>query len=344
MPQRDGAGAGVGWAASQWPVGTRQHVDLWLHGFAMLTDDATLVPFFKRGYRDRMLEVKRRANATTQLDVNRDQLRARFSANRALTSAQFLALDFSTWDSMLSGIDLFLRAQGDPRQGADQQAQLIIATFAQYFPTVADRGWLRLFTDALREENDKYYGAWWVEQQRELAPVVARVDTLWEGTYYAKFQGLLNHTGAAAGSFYLSLPLDGEGRTLSGTTRADNIITVALPETRDAAVEAIYVFAHEAVGRVVSTVVQDNTTPAERRSGLTDQYTGYGLVRGGALLVKRVAPELYEGYMRYYLRSANVAAAAGGAGLEGVFARTFPLPTSLADALARQLDVVLGGI
>ena len=32
-----------------WPVKTREHVDLWLHGFAMLQEDTTFVPFFKCG-------------------------------------------------------------------------------------------------------------------------------------------------------------------------------------------------------------------------------------------------------------------------------------------------------
>src|SRR3954469_19327236 len=31
-----------------WPVKTREHVDLWLHGFALLQEDTTFVPFFRR--------------------------------------------------------------------------------------------------------------------------------------------------------------------------------------------------------------------------------------------------------------------------------------------------------
>ena len=36
---------------TQWPINTYEHVDLWLHGFAMIQDDTTLVPFFRRGYK-----------------------------------------------------------------------------------------------------------------------------------------------------------------------------------------------------------------------------------------------------------------------------------------------------
>ena len=36
----------------KWPVKTREHVDLWLHGYALLLEDSATVPLFARGYRD----------------------------------------------------------------------------------------------------------------------------------------------------------------------------------------------------------------------------------------------------------------------------------------------------
>jgi hypothetical protein len=64
-------------------------------------------------------------------------------------------------------------------------------------------------------------------------------------------------------------------------------------------------------------------------------------VRGGALLLQRVAPEILDGYMRYYLASVNRPA---GANLQSTFTSTFSIPDTIRDALSRQLDVVLGGI
>src|SRR5688500_20120613 len=69
-PNAGGAGSTTGSAADQnvsasgavWPIKTREHVDLWLHGFAMLQGDTTFVPFFKRGYRTNMKVRKTRAN------------------------------------------------------------------------------------------------------------------------------------------------------------------------------------------------------------------------------------------------------------------------------------------
>jgi hypothetical protein len=330
---------------ADWPVTTRLHVDLWLHGFALVQEDSTLVPYFERGYRTRMLAVKQQANAMTTLDAERDRLRAGLTSNPRLLSAQFLALQFSSWDAMRRAIDLFLAADGDPRQATSQQEYAILGAFAAYFPSATERDWLRVFSNALRDEHDRYFAGWWRQRQTERAPVLARVDSLWQNGTYPKLRGFFRGTRGAQGTIYLSLPLDGEGRTLTGATRAENLIAVSFPATADVASEAIYVIVHELAGRVVSIAVNDNTSPAEQRSGVSDRYTAAGLVRGGAMLLQRIQSPLYEGYLRYYLRAANAAVPANGAAqLEQAFARTFPLPQPIIDAIARQLDVVLGGI
>jgi len=65
-------------------------------------------------------------------------------------------------------------------------------------------------------------------------------------------------------------------------------------------------------------------------------------VRGGELLLKRIAPDLAPGYARYYLASANVSFTTGDP--EQALARAFPLPQPILDAIDHQLGVVLGGI
>ena len=91
---------GAAQGPSPWPVQTREHIDLWLHGFALVQEDPTLVPFFKRNYKDQIGLIKNRSNVLTQLDANRDQLRARFSENRHLVDAQFLAMYFTSWEQL----------------------------------------------------------------------------------------------------------------------------------------------------------------------------------------------------------------------------------------------------
>ena len=48
-----------------WPTRMREHVDLWLHAYAVLTPDTTLVPYFRRGYVERVAGVRRQRNVTT---------------------------------------------------------------------------------------------------------------------------------------------------------------------------------------------------------------------------------------------------------------------------------------
>ena len=62
-----------------WGVKTREHLDLWLHGFAMVQDDSSLVPYFRRGYKSNMQALKSRSNIITQLDANNAKLHARFA-------------------------------------------------------------------------------------------------------------------------------------------------------------------------------------------------------------------------------------------------------------------------
>jgi hypothetical protein len=326
-----------GQAATTWPAGTRQHIDLWLHGFALLSPDTGRVPLFKRGYGSRIDEIKDRANVQTSLDVNHDRLRAHLAANRGLVNAQFLAMRFGSWEDLRQAMDLFLRAEGDPGRAGDRLAQEIIATFAQIFSTNADRDWLRLFALSLNDENERFFQGWWTQRHRDLQPVMDRVQSMWTDTYRVRLQPFLNNTQQQSGQWLLSLPINGEGRISAG----DRIIVGTMPESRETAADAIYVFVHEAVYGVASSAVTDNTTPNERRSGATDAYTGAAAVRAGYLLLQRVSPDLAPGFARYYLREA---ASPATTDLTAALETAFPLPDAIRDALNRQLSVILGGI
>ena len=327
-------------ASTVWPIKTREHVDLWLHGFAMVQPDSSRVPLFRRGYRDQLVVARNSGGVRTLLDTNRDALARRFVANPALTGAQFLTLYAESWEDMRQAAQLFLQANGDPNRATTREAAAIIATFAQSFPSAADRDWLQLFLQSLEDERTKFYHDYWVREQQRRAGVLTAVDTLWQGRYRARLQRFLNNTQQANGDFILSLPLDGEGRTVSGG-KQQNIVTVTFPATVAEAPEAIYTFAHEAAGTLATTTVNDNTSPADKRTGVAERMQSAAAVRGGLLLLERTAPELADGYARYYLRSAGVTA---GANPAATLASAFPLPDNIRDAIGRQLDVVLGGI
>ena len=324
-----------------WPVRTREHVDLWLHGYAMLTPDSNLVPYFRRGYRDEVMAARRQRGVTTLLETNRAKLLERINVNPSLaTGPQFIPFYFASWDQLRQAIELFVRVNGNPRGAGDQTMQAYFAVLGASFQTAADREWLRLFTQSVDDESRKFYHQYWLSESRAHAAAVARVDSMWQQTWRPTFQRFLNNTQQQNGEVYLSLPLDGEGRTVH-FGKVQNAVAVGMPESPQDAESALYAFAHEIAGTVASTAIEDNTTPAERRAGTTSRYEQSAAVRAGALLLEKTMPSTVPGYMRFYLQSAGRSAPTNP---KAAFMSTFALPIAINDAIARQLDVILGGI
>ena len=323
-----------------WPVRTQFHVDLWLHGFAMIQDDTTTVPFFRRNYKADMNDLKRRANVSTLLDTNMEKLRARLAVNPQLVNAQFVTLYFNNFDDLAQAADLLYRADGNPQAASSQQAAEMIQILTGYFPTQPDRDWLRLFIQSVRDEDARFYRSYYNQQMTERGDVVTQVNNLWQNTYRPRLQTFLNNTSQRSGEIVLSMPLDGEGRTLS-TGKTQNTSVVTFPTRLPDAIDAIYVTVHELSGNIVSIAVRDNVTPTDQRNGLADRYIAAGSVRAGAILLQKVSPDLVDGYARYYLRSANKPI---GSNATASLALAFPLPDGIRNAITRQIEVVLGGI
>jgi hypothetical protein len=322
-------------------VATEEHVDLWLHGFALLTSDTGRVPFFARNYKQDITALKRQRNAFTNLDANQQQLSRGFATNPGLTNAQFLAMYFSNFQEIVSATDLLIRSNGDPRSASDPATQQEIALLAANFPSAADRNWARLFVESLQDESNKFYHAYWTNEQQVRGAAFAQFNQQWISQYYPKLTRFLNNTQQQAGEIILSLPLGGEGRTINGG-KLSNAIAVEFPRTPDAAPQALFGFVHEAVARIVQEAITDNTTPAEQRSGVTNGYAGNGAVRGGALLLQKVAPDLVPAYQRYYLQQMGRAAPSGDPRTQ--FESAFPLPAAIVSSITASIDSILAGI
>jgi len=322
-----------------WRVRSREHVDLWLHAYALLTPDSNLVPYFRRGYRDSIVAVRRQRGISTLLDSSRPKLLERINVNPSLaTGPQFLPFYFASWDQMRETAELFVQRNGNPR-GADQTTQQYFAILGATFQTAADREWLRQFVRAVEDESRRFYHDYWTSESRTHAATVARVDSAWQHTWRPAFQRYLNNTQQQNGEVYLSLPLDGEGRTVH-FSKVQNAVAVQMPDSPQEVAVALYVFAHEIAGSVASTAIEDNTTPAERRAGASTKYDQTAAVRAGALLLEKTIPAAVPGYMRFYLQAAGRPASTD----PKVFTSTFALPDAITDAIAKQLDVILGGI
>ena len=341
-PSTGGAtsGAATPQPAAVWPLRTREHVDLWLHGFAMLVDDTAQVPIFRRG--DRAAAQAAKGTPTTQLDAERDRLRQRQATNpRLALGAQFVVMPFASWDELKGAANVFAQAGGDPQRASDQRTAAMIAFLAGTFPTAADREWLRLFVNALDDESTRFFHRYWLDAQRDRSPALAAADTMWQRVARPALQRFLNNTQQRDGELLLSIVLGGEGRTQTNGTRAGNLVTVGFPASAADAAEVSYAAAHEVAGTIAGSVVSDNVTPSEQRAGLADRYVSAAQVRGGLILLQKTAPSLAAGYARFYLREAG--RSASGDPVAALVA-AFPLPSAIADALTRQIDITLGGI
>jgi hypothetical protein len=328
----------------RWPVRTMPHVDLWLHAFALLSDDSASVPIYRRHYRDSLTVVKNRRNVLTSLDGNRVTLQNGIR-NNGYIQAQFLPFEFTTWEEMRTAGERFLQVGGDPRRANDRETQMKLASFANVFPSAADREWLRLFLTSVQDEQERFFGAEVSGALRTRSAVVTAVDSLWTQVYRSKFERFLNNTSQRQGDMLLSLPIGGEGRT--GANRMQRtLVAVPFPERVEDALQSIYVLAHEVTGTLVNGAVTDNTTPAEQRSGAAERYVTLGQVQAGDMLLTHVAPELRDGYQRFYLAQVGAPAVPAGdtKALQAAFDARFVLSAAIRDALKKQIDIVLAGI
>ncbi len=317
-----------------WQLKTREHVDLWLHGYALLQSDSALVPLFRAGWRDETTVLKNQRDVISALDTAMQTLRFGLKRNPGLAQGQFVAQQFASLAELQAGIAALLSSDGDPRRAGDRRA--VVAVLAQIFATPADRAWLRLFAQGLQDEYDRWFHQWWVEQQRLRAPVIHAANALWLGGVRDQIAPYLKEARLLDGEAILALPLGGEGRLIAlGPNRVSAAVTFPADPAR--AAEVVYALIHEQVGVLAGQVVADNTTPAEKRVGTAERLTAVAAVRAGALLLKLKAPALQRGYEAWYLQVTG--APAGSA-----FERTFALPPAIETALARQLDLLLGGI
>lgn len=325
----------------QWPVKTREHVDLWLHAFALLQDDTAAVPLFNRGYAERMMILKNSRGIYTSLDSARDDL-SRIGAERGLLlNTQFLPLYFGTWEEMVQAFEYYFKAEGNPARVNNREVAGIVAFLASNFPRNEDRAWVTRFMAALANEREKFYRQYWLDEFRARSAALAATDSLWQGTWRPALQQYLNHTQQPSGDLILSMVLGGEGRALPAGKTA-NQFAVPFPATPDSAEIMLFTFVHEAAGAIAKVAVDDNLTPAQQRAGLGDRYGSAGLIRGGALIVERLIPGMGERYARWYLAQMGKSAPEGGA--LAMLTAAFPMPAEMIDAMKRQIELSFSGI
>jgi hypothetical protein len=326
-------------APAPWPLKVREHVDLWLHGFAILASDSSPVPLYRKGYRESLTAARSAERTVNELDANADLLRSALAAHPTLLAAQFIALEYGTWADLDATLDAFVRTEGGGR-GVPPAMQQRLARLAAVFRTREERDFARRYALGLRSERDRFHHQWWLAETRRRDAALARADSLWQARYLPALRRFLTHTRQGDGEIVLSTVLEAEGRTIV-TAPARTVIAVGFPDRPERAEDAIYCVLHELVAPLAAAAVEDNVTPAEKRSGVADRHQSMALVRGGALLAARLGADVADGYVRFYLRAAGVDA---GADVAAAFARAFPLPEPMLLSIERQVAVAFSGI
>lgn len=325
----------------QWPVKTREHVDLWLHGFALLITDTATVPLFARDYATTITIEKNKRRVYTMLDSMRVTLQATIRTRPQLEGAQFVALYFGNWEEMKQAFTYFIKAEGEPRNASNREVQGVIAFLAAQFPRKEDREFAERLLAALDDEQGDFYHAWWLEQQRARTAALAAADSLWQSAWRPAMQPYLNHTQQGNGDLLVTLSLGGEGRAVPAGKNLSQY-AVSWPATVDSAETMLFTFAHEAASPVANVAVNDHLTPAQQREGAGARLAAIGLVRGGALIVGRIDAALAERYARFYLAQAGKPVPRSGA--LAALAEAFPMSDEMLASMRRQIDLAFTGI
>jgi hypothetical protein len=324
-----------------WPVKTREHVDLWLHGFALLQDDTAKVPLFTRGYAERMTVLKNSRGLITTLDTARGTLAAHLRARPGLLGAQFVALHFGSWEEMTRAFEFMFRADREPNRSVSIEVRAVIDLLAQYFPRPVDREFARRLVAALEDERAAFHHDWWLAESRERDAALAAADSMWQRRWRPQLQRYLNHTQQASGDLVLALTLGGEGRALPAGKHA-NQYAVTWPATADSAETLLFAFAHEVAGTLAQVAADDNLTPAQQRAGAAAPLVSAGLVIGGALLVERIEAGMGERYARWYLSQMGQQAPDEDA--LAALTAAFPIPGEMLASMKRQIAIAFAGI
>ncbi len=340
---QDRSGTAVVRPNGPWPIKTREHVDLWLHGYGLVTADTSQVPLFRRGYRDSMIVVRNVAQVSSRLDTSLTTLQQVLTATPALVNGQFYALHFTNFGTLRVSLQQLTQSKGDVRVIRDRDQQQLVALAANYFGTPPMREFAEQLSVGLESESQRFFHANWLETQRSRAPVLARADSLWRTAWFPKLAGFLRGSGQRNGEILVSAVVEGEGRTITTNPAAGPSMVVTLPPSLDRTAEVLYGIVHESVGTFAAAAVTENITPRQKSAGMADRLQTAAALRAGALLLQRTLPGEVEGYARFYLRVMGRPLPAAGTALAALEA-ALPLPQDMLETMNKQLDLFLGGL
>lgn len=329
-----------------WRVGTAEHIALWYHALALTLApveraDSFAVPRFAPGYADSATAIKRRRGVEpTPLDERAAEF-GRIFQQDGYQGLQFVPLYFQNSEALFSGIDLWSQVGGDPRRVGSAAGAQVVAFLTRLFPRAAQRRAVIEWAGLVREEQQRFYTAYWQERGAALQTVVATVQGDWDALAPA-LSNYLDYMRLQRGEIFLVPALGPEGRMVTRGTAAPRVAVLAPPVNRHE--DAVWSFIHELLYPLVGEVIRDYVAPARLREIGEESLTSRSAVRGGAILLDRAAPERAPRYRRYFLEAAGHQVPSGASELNEAFVRAFPLPPELEQGLETAVTQALAGI
>jgi hypothetical protein len=290
---------------------------------------------------DSITAVERRQGVyPTPLDQRAAEFARTFRSDEAYGNLQFVPLYFRNADAMFSAIDLWNRAGGDPRRASSAQAAQIIALLSTLFPRPEHRRAVTEWAGLVREEDRIFYRAYWDSQAATLAPRVTAVQQVWD-SLAPSLANYLEFVRLRRGELFLVPALGAEGRLVTTELEVPRSAVLSPPAAHPD--YAVLAFVHELLYPLVGEVIKEHVAPARIREMGAQRLAALSALRGGAMLLERVAPARVDSYRRFYLEASGRTPAPGES-LEAAFAAAFPLPPELEAGLRTAVNNALAGI
>lgn len=320
-------------ATDEWRFSTEEHIALWYHGLALarvgVEADAP-VPFYRPDYHDMVAAARGAASGSTLLARDAAALGARMTSAGAADGLQFLPLYFDDWGQLRQSVDVWRQAGGDPNRVA-AAAQPVVAFLSARFPNATQRNAVVEWVNALEAERTAFFSSWWAASRP--AALAEATQALWQETR-PRLTPFLRYTDASSGQVSLTPALGGEGRMDAG--RGVVVAAIGGTPAEDARI-VVGRIVHELAYGPAADAVRDAVAPARIREIGESVLVARAAVRGGAMVLERLAPELADDYTRYYLRVA-------GAPSSSSLARAYPLPEELLESLTTSIRLATSGI
>ncbi len=343
-------GTGFSPAAAQepgarWSVAADPSMDLWFHGMALIgVQGPGGAPLYHVGYASEVGgEKDRRGIGPTPLDRALPALRAAVAGEEELELLHFLPLYFPgvSRSGLLQAVEAISVAGSGVPAVTDPRAEFGATAIASIIRDPAQREVLGVFAQALAEEWDLFYGAYWRDRQVASEAAMTQAARTFNGNVLSPAAPFFRRFGLQAGRLMPSPPVGLEGRILAGgpSNPWDNQVVIGIRGSVDdpngLVTEITARFLKEvcypAVREAMAASGVAVSDPAVEARMSSDAATGCG-----AMVLDRFVPSMSREYRTWALDARGAVTTSPTES----FQEAFPLPPALEQALLELIQGV----